>query len=199
MGKPSKSDKELDSLRDNNQTSKNYARNVNEAMNLQNRADNIDPFGMKNMGKLSNIPGYSMAVNALASAAGSAMLNRQANLLKQGGVPVYGQTSSGKQMVMGVMHKNVLGHQVYTGRSDFNPIGTGRRSQDFFNQGSGSYNVGTGFRNIGKQKDTYVTSSEGGGGGGEPAGSYEPSNTSGSKVALKASNASGVRTRYFMQ
>ena len=199
MGKPSKSDKELDSLRDNKQNSKNYARNVNEATNLQNRANNMDPFGMKkNMGKLSNIPGYGMVGNTLASMAGSAMLNRQANLLKQGGVPVYGNTTSGKQMVMGVMHKNVLGHQVYTGRSDFNPIGSGRRSQEFFNQGSGSYNVGTGFRNVGKQKDTYVTSS-GGGGGSEPVGNYEPSNTSGSKVALKASSASGVRTRYFMQ
>ena len=94
---------------------------------------------------------------------------------------------------------------MYTGRSDFNPIGTGRRSQDFFNQGSGSYNVGTGFRNVGSDKNTYVSSgkntSSGGGGGGSSsaAGTYQPSTTSGSKVALKASSASGVRTRYFMQ
>lgn len=121
--------------------SKQVARNMNLASDLEKRASTQDWTGQDRSKHNIGVKGTSMQMNLreamfpfgrVMTEIQSQAYKSQAEHLRKGGKPVYDKYEN----YQGVVHKNWLGHTSYSGRIGWNPLG---RSDVNYNTESGSY------------------------------------------------------------
>ena len=181
--------------------------NQNFARNLR-LADELD---MKSRSNQYNIPG-----TAGAAISGMTSMNQrnQAKQLRAGGSPVFANLGGNQvktpSVLVGVESRGALGGEVYSGRSEFNPL---KRVDSGFDLSSGSY--GTQKEGIRSERDSSVRLKP----AFQPNSSDDPVRTTSSDPTLDASpdisvsssgptgaqralglldNSGGTKNRYFM-